>query len=62
LQLLKNFAFFEHLLTDRDEFERFRALILPTKDMLAKAGFPVFTSEDFYDNFVDTLEKLQVIQ
>ena len=56
-----SFAYFEHLLTDHAEFERFREVVIPTKDRFAEVGFPVFTSEDFYDNFVDTLERLQVV-
>lgn len=53
------FAYFEHLLRDRAEFERFRAAVYPTKEKLTEAGFPSFTSEDFYDNFMDVLDKLQ---
>jgi ubiquitin thioesterase protein OTUB1 len=55
-----SFAYFEHLLSDRAEFDRFRSVIIPTKEKLAEAGFPVFTAEEFYDNFVEVLDRLQV--
>jgi ubiquitin thioesterase protein OTUB1 len=32
------FAYFEHLLTDRVEFERFRSVIIPTKEKLGEVS------------------------
>ena len=52
------YRYFERLLKDRDEWQRFKDAITPTKDEMIKLGFPSFTLEDFYDNFMDALEKV----
>ena len=44
------FSYFQKLLGDEEEWKRFQALVLGTKDQLLSQGFPKFTLEDFYDN------------
>ena len=42
-----------------DSFERFHALVAPSKDIMIEAGFSKFAVEDFYDSFMEQLEKLR---
>ena len=53
------FAQFERMLKDADEAKRFRKLVEEAKNtMIQQLGYPEFTTEDFYDNFVDEIDKL----
>lgn len=52
------FRFFEIILENPDELARFRAAVSPTKDEMVALGMPSFTVEDFYENFMDTLDRL----
>lgn len=54
------FAYFERLLKDKDgDLVAFIEKVKPSKDAMAKLGFPLFTMEDFYDNFMDSLDTLK---
>ena len=48
----------EKLLSDETELKRIKDNISPSKDEMVKLGMPEFTVEDFYDNFMDTLNQL----
>nr|CAG4641907.1 EOG090X0AE1 [Eurycercus lamellatus] len=52
------YAYFERLLGDESEWKRFRDLVFDTKDQLLAQGFPKFTLEDFYDAFMDVVNRL----
>jgi len=52
------FRLFEYLLTDEKKVEEFKYTIKPSKDEMIQLGMPAFTVEDFYDNFMDTLDRL----
>lgn len=41
---------------DKAEAERFKKCVQEAKEEMVKLGFPVFTMEDFYDNFVDQID------
>ena len=43
---------------DVEIFKRFHAAVLPSKDMMIAEGFSSFAVEDFYDSFMEQLEKL----
>lgn len=44
------FSYFERLLENEDEWKKFKALVMSTKDQLISQGFPKFTLEDFFDS------------
>ena len=48
----------EKLLSNETELKRIKDNISPSKDEMVKLGMPEFTVEDFYDNFMDTLNQL----
>ncbi|XP_035233277.1 ubiquitin thioesterase OTUB1-like isoform X2 [Stegodyphus dumicola] len=52
------FAYLESLLTDTQEYKRFKEIAAKTKDDLVSLGFPQFTIEDFHDTFMDVLGKI----
>ncbi|XP_054714196.1 ubiquitin thioesterase OTUB1-like [Uloborus diversus] len=52
------FAYLESLLTDKQEYKRFKEVAAKTKDDLVSLGFPKFTIEDFHDTFMDVLGKI----
>jgi ubiquitin thioesterase protein OTUB1 len=52
------FGQFERMLNDEAEAKRFRKSVELAKEEMVKLGFPVFTMEDFYDNFVEQIDKL----
>nr|CAG4650355.1 EOG090X0AE1 [Sida crystallina] len=52
------FSYFEQLLDNPTEWMRFRDLVAGTKDQLLSQGFPKFTLEDFYDAFMDVVNRL----
>ena len=43
---------------DSDSYKRFHAAVLPSKDIMIAEGFSSFAVEDFYDSFMEQLEKL----
>lgn len=44
-----SYAYLEHLLTDKQEFDKFYEIAKNSKEILVRLGFPQFTVEDFYD-------------
>jgi len=52
------FAYFEKMCHDLDSYKRFHAAVLPSKDIMISEGFSSFAVEDFYDSFMEQLEKL----
>ena len=51
------FAYFEFLLTNEAELDKFIDLIDKCKDMLVKSGFLFFTIEDFHDTVSNELNQ-----
>ena len=49
---------FERMLHDPEEAKRFKKCVEEAKEEMIKQGFPVFTMEDFYDNFVDQIDSV----
>ena len=52
------FGQFERMLHDSEEAKRFKKCVEEAKEEMIKQGFPVFTMEDFYDNFMENLNSL----
>lgn len=52
------FGQFERMISDVEEAKRFRKCVDEAKEEMVKQGFPVFTMEDFYDNFVDQIDSV----
>jgi len=52
------FRLFEILLEDPAEWSRVKEQVTGSKDQMVTLGMPEFTVEDFYDNFMDSLERL----
>uniref|UniRef100_A0A1B6DY32 Ubiquitin thioesterase n=1 Tax=Clastoptera arizonana TaxID=38151 RepID=A0A1B6DY32_9HEMI len=52
------YAYFERLLGNKDEYQRFHELALKSKDKLIALGFPQFTLEDFHDTFMEIVDLL----
>ena len=52
------FGQFERMLHDENEAKRFRKCMEEAKEDMVRLGFPVFTMEDFYDNFVEQIDSL----
>jgi len=52
------FAYFEKMCLDVESFKQFHAAVSPSKDMMIAEGFSSFAVEDFYDSFMEQLEKL----
>lgn len=50
------FGQFERMIHDEVEAKRFKKCVEEAKEEMVKLGFPVFTMEDFYDNFVDQID------
>ena len=53
------FAYFERLLSDSAEFSRFRSAVAGSKDELVAMGYNAYTVEDFYDTFMELVDRLQ---
>ncbi|CAG2158352.1 unnamed protein product [Oppiella nova] len=54
-----SFGYFEYLLRDRQELDRFWPIAQQSKDKLVEQGFPQFTIEDFHEVFMDILKKIR---
>jgi len=52
------FRLFEKLREDATELTRIQENVKPSKDQMVKLGMPEFTVEDFYDNFMSSLDEL----
>jgi len=53
------FRLFEYLLGDEKRLDEFRSVVSSSKDEMVELGMPPFTVEDFYDNFMDNLDRLK---
>ncbi|XP_018327409.1 ubiquitin thioesterase otubain-like [Agrilus planipennis] len=53
-----SYANLERLLYDRDDFINFYKVAEASKDGLVALGFPQFTVEDFYDTFMEVLNRI----
>ncbi|XP_037072616.1 ubiquitin thioesterase otubain-like [Pollicipes pollicipes] len=56
------FSYFESLIGDQQEFERFYKIAKDSKDDLIALGFPKFTLEDFHDMFIEVLDRVKSAQ
>ncbi|XP_046631797.1 ubiquitin thioesterase otubain-like [Daphnia pulicaria] len=52
------FSYFERLLDNEEEWKKFQAIVMGTKDQLISQGFPKFTLEDFFDSFMEVVNRL----
>nr|CAG4649548.1 EOG090X0AE1 [Scapholeberis mucronata]SVE93777.1 EOG090X0AE1 [Scapholeberis mucronata] len=52
------FSYFERLLENEEEWKKFQSHVSSTKDQLLAQGFPKFTLEDFFDSFMDVVNRL----
>jgi len=52
------FAYLESLITDKEEYDRFRKILTQSKEDLVKLGYSQFTIEDFYDTFMEVFNKV----
>jgi len=53
------FSYFESLIGDQTEYDRFFKLAKDSKDELIALGFPKFTLEDFHDIFIEVVERVR---
>ncbi|XP_049526538.1 ubiquitin thioesterase OTUB1 [Dermacentor silvarum] len=54
-----SFAYLESLLSDQQEYTRFKQLAENSKEVLVSLGFQRFTIEDFHDTFMDVLKRIE---
>jgi len=52
------FAYLDHCIGHKEELERFKKIIKDSLPELLELGFPKFTTEDFYDTFMEVLGDL----
>jgi len=52
------YANLERLVGNESEFKAFREKFVASKDILTAAGFTQFTVDDFYDNFLEVIDKV----
>ena len=52
------FALFERLLSNDAEFATFRSAIAGSKEELVSMGYNAYTVEDFYDTFMELVDRL----
>lgn len=53
------YAYLEYLVRNKEEFSKFYEYATKSKERLTKAGFPTFTIEDFYDTFMEVINKVK---
>ncbi|GBP87543.1 Ubiquitin thioesterase otubain-like [Eumeta japonica] len=53
-----SYAYLEYLLTDKTEYEKFYEIAKTSKDTLVALGFSQFTVEDFYETFMEVLQRV----
>lgn len=49
----------EFLIKNKDEYERFHTLAMNSKAKLLKLNFPQFTIEDFFDTFLEVVNRVK---
>ena len=47
-----SYAYLERLISNKEEYNKFKDLALKSKDNLVELGFPQFTVEDFHDTVI----------
>uniref|UniRef100_A0A1A9W5B6 ubiquitinyl hydrolase 1 n=1 Tax=Glossina brevipalpis TaxID=37001 RepID=A0A1A9W5B6_9MUSC len=52
------YAYLEHLISNKDDYEKFRHLAETSKDKLVELGFPRLTLEDFHETFMEVVRKV----
>lgn len=52
------FGQFQRIISDVAEAKKFRKLMENAKEDMVKLNFPVFTMEDFYENFVEQIDSV----
>ncbi|XP_047514005.1 ubiquitin thioesterase otubain-like [Pieris napi] len=53
-----SYAYLEHLLKDKGEYEKFHEIAKNSKDILVALGFPQFTVDDFYETFMEVVQRV----
>lgn len=53
------YAYLEYLVRNKEEFSKFYEYAEKSRDRLTEAGFPRFTIEDFYDTFMEVINKVK---
>ncbi|KAL4721108.1 hypothetical protein ACJJTC_005655 [Scirpophaga incertulas] len=53
-----SYAYLEHLLTDKEEYEKFYEIAKKSKEILIDLGFSQFTVEDFYETFMEVVQRV----
>ncbi|RXG72833.1 Ubiquitin thioesterase otubain-like [Armadillidium vulgare] len=53
------FAYLDYCVQNREELTRFKKILESSKTELFDLGFPKFTTEDFYDMFVEVVSDLE---
>ncbi|XP_047530186.1 ubiquitin thioesterase otubain-like [Vanessa atalanta] len=53
-----SYAYLEHLLTDKNEYDKFYEIAKNSKEILVALGFPQFTVEDFYETFMEVIQRV----
>ena len=53
------FGTLEHCIKNKDEFTKLRKVVEESKEKLIKLNFPQFTIDDFYEVFLEVLDKVE---
>ncbi|XP_026732392.1 ubiquitin thioesterase otubain-like [Trichoplusia ni] len=53
-----SYAYLEHLLTDKSEYNKFYEIAKNSKEILVALGFSQFTVEDFYETFMEVVQRV----
>jgi ubiquitin thioesterase protein OTUB1 len=53
------FSTLENCIKNKDEFAKFRKVIEDSKSKLIQLNFPQFTIDDFYEVFMEVLDKVE---
>ncbi|XP_059055542.1 ubiquitin thioesterase otubain-like [Achroia grisella] len=53
-----SYAYLEHLLADKTEYEKFYEIAKNSKEILVALGFSQFTVEDFYETFMEVVQRV----
>ena len=52
------FSYFQRMSEKPELLAKFKSAVKPSKETMVGLGFPAFTTEDFYDNFMDQVEAI----
>lgn len=53
------YAYLEYLVLNKEEFSKFYEYAAKSRERLTEAGFPRFTIEDFYETFMEVINKVK---